>query len=154
MVASDDVVSTLTSQMGSLIGYVKVLESVVVGISAVILATLFFTTVGSRKGEFAVLRMIGATRRHVVSMAVYESVAMSALGAMAGVVLALATVLPFSGMVGDALEMPYSTPTLPVLIPGALFAFAVPFAIGPFASLVAAFSMSRKEAYLLMREGE
>ncbi|MBR6038429.1 MAG: ABC transporter permease [Candidatus Methanomethylophilaceae archaeon] len=154
VVASTDVVSRITAQMGSLTGYVEVLESVVVGISAVILAALFVTAVGSRKGEFAVLRMIGATRRHVVSMAVYESATMSALGALAGVVLALATILPFSGMIGDALGMPYSTPSLSSLIPGALSAFTIAFAIGPLVSLAAACSMSRKEAYTLLREGE
>jgi len=152
--SSEDVTSKITAQMGSLTGYVEAFELMVVAISAVILAVLFANSVGSRRKDFAVLRMMGATRGHIVSMALYESAVVSALGALAGIVLALAFVLPLSGIIGDSLGMPYISPSLASLVPAATVAFAVAFVIGPLSSLAAAFSLSRKDIHRLFREGE
>ena len=154
VLSSEDVTSKITAQMGSLTGYVEAFELMVVAISAVILAVLFANSVGSRRKDFAVLRMMGATRGHIVSMALYESAVVSVLGALAGIVLALAFVLPLSGIIGDSLGMPYISPSLASLVPAATVAFAVAFVIGPLSSLAAAFSLSRKDIHHLFREGE
>ncbi len=154
VVSSEDVTSKITVQMGSLIGYVEAFELTIIAISVVILVSLFISNVASRRKDYAVLRMIGATRGHVVSMAVYESAVISALGASAGIVLSLALVLPLSGTIGGSLGMPYISPSLPSLVPDAAVAFAVAFAVGPLSSLAAAYRLSKSDPHALFREGD
>lgn len=154
VVSSADVVSKMTMQMGSLIEFVEIFKYTIAAASVAVLATLFATTIISRKREFAMLRMIGATRGQVASAVVYESAAISFFGALAGIALSMSIVLPFSGTIGGFLGMPYMSPTVSSMIPDSVLAFLLAFAIGPLSSVVVAFKLSRNETYALMKEGE
>lgn len=154
VVTSSEVTSKITLQMGSLVGYVEVFEVTVFVMAFVILCILFSVTVDSRRSEFAVLRMVGATRAQVASVVIYESVAIAAVGALAGIVLSLAVMVPFSALIGDALGLPYVTPSLTALLPAVALSFAVSFVIGPLSATVSAYRLTKNDIQNLFREGE
>jgi putative ABC transport system permease protein len=154
VVLSSDVTSKITLQMGSLIGYVEVFEFTIMAMGIIISIVLFTVMMNSRYREFAILRMIGADRRQVASVILCESLTIGVLGAVAGVVLSLAVVLPFSGMIGGELGLPYVSPSLGELVPEALLALFISAAVGPLSALASAVRLSRTEIYDLLRGGE
>lgn len=153
VVVSGDVTGEITMQMGSLIGYTEVFQITALILAVIVLATLFSIHAESRKREFAVLRMIGATRAGVAGSVLYESAVIGLAGALIGILLSAATVIPFSGAIGDALGLPYITSTSD-LLPYAVLSFVVAFVIGPLSASFSAARLLRSDSYELFREGE
>jgi putative ABC transport system permease protein len=67
------------------------LGTVSLAVGFLLVTTLVTVSVNERIGEIAVMRAIGVSRAHVVSQIVLESMAISIVGAFAGLFLGLAT---------------------------------------------------------------
>jgi putative ABC transport system permease protein len=123
-------------------------------LALIVLAAVFSLSVHERKKEFAVLRILGATRRKLAAMVLSESALAGISGGAAGIVLASLVVFPFSTLIGERLALPWlDAPffSITLLALGSLFLSAL---AGPLASLYSALRISGAETYYTMREGE
>jgi putative ABC transport system permease protein len=122
-------------------------------LTLITLSVVFSVTVNERKKEFGVLRAIGATRIKTSFIILKESLFISVLGGIAGVLLASIVVFPFSTYIGDLLSLPYLQPNIYTII--AIFGISlfVSFLAGPLSAAYSAIKISKAETYLNIREG-
>ena len=81
-----------------------------------------------------------------------ESLIVSALGAVAGIVLAAIFMFAFNGALEAALYLPFLLPDAPLLVGFAALAFAITLVAGPAASAVSALRLSRVDPGQVLRE--
>ena len=154
VVESSDVVSDITGRMGSLIGFIDLFQVTIVFMAAVVLVALFSLYVFENRKEYAVLRMIGASRASVSGLVLSEAAIVSVIGAVVGVAIALAVVVPLSGNIGDAIGMPYMQAGFGQLLTALLTSFVIAAVVGSLSALVSAVRIAGKDAYSSFREGE
>ncbi|MDR3074862.1 MAG: ABC transporter permease [Candidatus Methanoplasma sp.] len=153
VIKSDAVVAGLTQQMGHLVGYIKVFEVMLWILAVVVLGVLFSVSINERKKEFAIFRMMGATRIKLLSLVFAESSVISIAGALIGVLMALLFVIPFSNSIGSSLGLPYLVPPLSSILFLVLLSVSVSFAIGPLTAMWSARRIGRSEAHSAFMEG-
>lgn len=119
-----------------------------------VLVIVFSIIAGERKKEFAILRTIGATRNKLARIILSESMIISALGGIFGIVAASLVVFPFQVYIGDKLGMPYLLPSAGIVFVIFVVVLIISFLIGPLTSASSAVRISRAETYVTMREGE
>jgi putative ABC transport system permease protein len=154
VVVSQGIFSGISKALGGLTAYIHLFSIVLWVLAFVVLSAVFSSSVHERKKEFAVLRILGATRKKLAAMVLGESVIAGSAGGAAGIVLASLAIFPFSTLIGERLELPYlDAPLINIvlLVLGSLFLSAL---AGPLASLHAALRISKAELYFTMREGE
>lgn len=119
-----------------------------------LLSIVFSVTANERKKEFALFRILGATRRRLSRLILREALYISLGGGLLGVLLAALAVFPFSVYIGDRLGMPYLLPGMGEILLILCGSLLLSAACGPLASAHAARKISRAETYHTMREGE
>jgi putative ABC transport system permease protein len=83
-----------------------ILGAVSLAVGFLLVTTLVTVGVNERAGEFAVMRAVGVSRPHVVQQVVLEGLALSGLGALAGLLLGLVTARYLNGVLGDFPGLP------------------------------------------------
>ena len=122
-------------------------------IIALVVLVVSFTVAGRhRTREFAVLRVIGATRSMLSRLVVTESVIVSAFGALAGCAVALAGMFAFGGAIEQALGLPFLAPAVLQVVLATLLVFAIALLAGPVASMFSARKLARVDAGQTLRE--
>ena len=121
-------------------------------LAVAILSVTFVMIAHERRKEFAILRVMGASRRTLSGLLLTEASLISLLGAAAGAVLGALAVCPFSGLIRDRLDLPYLLPgagTVAALLAGAV---AVTVLAGAVTSALAAGRIGKRETGLILRE--
>ena len=127
--------------------------AVAVCVLALVVLLVSFTMLGrQRTREFAVLRVIGASRRMLAGIVMRETLVVSLVGALAGLLAAGVVVLGFSGAIEQALGLPFLMPQAAGLAAYAARALAVSLVAGPVASAASAFGLSRVDTGQILRE--
>jgi putative ABC transport system permease protein len=154
VILSQGILTSIAGTLRSLVGYIRVFSFALWIITFLVLAAVFTGGIHERKKEFAILRLLGATRKKVTRLVLYESALAALAGGLAGISAAALTVFPFSVFIGGRLELPYIQPG-PAVIAG-IFFFSLFFSVaaGPLASVYSALKISGAETYFTMREGE
>ena len=149
---SDSPTKTLTEKqfqlqfmemMGNVKGLIRIISLVILFAVTLIVANTVAMSARERVTEIAVMRTLGFRRSHILSFILSESVLMSLLGGIVGVVLAKFVLIP--GMV-KGME---TTPMAPFLInfrvtlPTLLAAFGVSVGVGILAGFAPAIRSSR-----------
>lgn len=148
--------SMITGVSDSLAGISRAVTwmvAVVWALSLVILLLAHVLIVRERSREFAVLRLLGASRGMLGRMALLESAACGLLGGLAGTGTAAVGVLSFSTLIESSLGLPYLVPgigTLLLLAAGTVLASA---AVSSLAGAFAARRLSRTDPGSALREG-
>jgi putative ABC transport system permease protein len=154
VVVSQRIFSGISETLAGMIDYIRLFSVILWVLALIILAAVFSLSIHERKKEFAVLRILGATRRKLAAMVLSESALACVTGGAAGIVLASLVVFPFSTLIGERLGLPWlDAPffNISLLALGSLFLSAL---AGPLASFYSALRISRAETYYTMREGE
>jgi len=154
LVAAYGIYSSMAMNLRFFTGIITTI-TVVLGIFAVfILAVLFSLITGGRKKEFAVIRILGATRRKLANIVLAEAFNISFLGAVLGCFFAGIIVFPFGRYIGVQMGMPLLLPGVFESVLLLIFSLVLAIAVGPLASAYSAWKISRAETYATMREGE
>jgi putative ABC transport system permease protein len=151
---SQGIFARIAATLSGLVKYIHIFSIALWALAIIVLSAVFSGTIYERKKEFAVLRILGATRKKLVGIVLNESFIAGIAGGFAGVVLASLAVFPFSTYISEQLELPYLDAPLfyiILLVFGSLFLSAV---VGPLSSLYSALRISGAETYFTMREGE
>lgn len=150
--AAKNMMSNVASAIGNLSFYVYILIFVLWILTVLVLFTVFSSIINERKKEFAMLRIIGATKKKILSLAFTEALLISGSGAASGSFLALCVVLLFNQAFSQAVKLPYLRPH--ALWICCLFAAVTLLvsATGPLASLKMVRQFSNAEDAISARE--
>ncbi|MDR0629550.1 MAG: ABC transporter permease [Treponema sp.] len=154
VLVSQRIFSRIAEALSGLVYYIRIFSAALWVLAVIILAAVFSGTIHERKKEFALLRILGATRKKLVGMVLSESSLAGMAGAVIGILLASLTVFPFSALISERLELPYLDAPLFNSIPLVLGSLLLSVLVGPLASLYSALRISGAETYFTMREGE
>jgi putative ABC transport system permease protein len=154
VLVSQGIFSHISETLSGLVSYIHIFSAVVWILALVILAAVFSLSIHERKKEFAVLRILGATRKKLAGIVLGESAIAGIAGGVAGIVLASLVIFPFSTLISERLELPYLDAPLLHSIRLVLGSLVLSALTGPLASLYAALRISKAETYFTMREGE
>ena len=122
-------------------------------LAIVILLIAYAMMVSQRRREFAVLRMLGASRRGLFGVMLHEAALCSLLGGLLGVLVAAGIVFPFTTLIENKLGLPYLTPALGTILALALGTVALTLTIGALSGGTAAYKLSRTDPGTALREG-
>ena len=120
----------------------------------IVLVVSFSVLVGEMKKEFALLRVMGTSRRKLAGILLKETLILSVSGGAAGVIMGLLVVIPFSGLIETGLKLPFLLPGIRETGWLAFAAMAVICLAGPAASAYAVLRLSRVDPATILREGE
>ena len=148
------------SMVSSIAGGLHTVSHVISGLTVmiwilaiVILLIAFGMIAHERTREFAILRVMGASRKMVSRLLLMEAAILSLAGAAVGAGLAALVVFPFSGFIRDKLELPYLLPGAGWIAALLIGSVLVAVIAGSLASAVSAARISRNETGLILREG-
>ena len=130
---------------GLLVGAIWVL-------ALIILVAVYALVSNERRREFAILRIMGASRRMLFRIMSAEAALISAIGAILGLAAGLLVTAPLSNRLQSTLNLPFSTPGWGSVLGLALGAFAVSMCAGIVTALLSARRITKNETGLLLRE--
>ena len=148
--------SMITGVSDSLAGVSRTVTVLIIAVwvlAFIILLLAFAMIIRERVREFAVLRLVGASRGWLARMVLLESSICGLLGGLAGVGLAALLLFPFARLIESALGLPYLMPaagTVLLLAAGTVLLSALMAAL---ASVTAACRLSRVDPGIALREG-
>ncbi|MDR0707329.1 MAG: FtsX-like permease family protein [Treponema sp.] len=154
VVVSQSVFSSMAGTLSGFMSYVYIFSAVMWVMAVIVLAAVFSGTIHERKKEFAVLRILGATRKRLVGIVLSESSIVGIAGGIVGIALASLAVFPFSALISERLALPWLDASFFNIVSLVLFCLLLSALTGPLASLYAALKISGAETYITMREGE
>ena len=117
----------------------------------VILLLAFTMSVNERKKEFAILRVIGASRKKLSLIVMQEALITGMAGGISGTVLGLLILLPFTSLTEQMLGLPYLLPDVGQIILFAAMSVLLSLVAGAVSAAVSAFRISRIDTALILR---
>ena len=148
--------SMITGVSDGLAGVSRTVTILIVAVwvlAFIILLLAFALIVRERIREFAVLRLVGASRSQLSRMVLLESTACGLLGGLAGTGLAALLLFPFAQLIESSLKLPYLMPgagTVLLLAAGTVLLSAL---VAALSSVTAARRLSRVDPGIALREG-
>jgi putative ABC transport system permease protein len=121
----------------AIVGAIQVISVVVIGIILMVLANTMAMTARERSGEYAVLKTLGFQKRFVFALIAGESVAIAAIGGIAGAVMS------FPGAVIFRKQMESFLPVFEIEPSTIALLLAVSLAVGLLAAIPPAIKASR-----------
>ncbi len=131
--------------IGLLVGAVWVL-------ALIVLIAVYALVSNERRKEFAILRIMGASRKMLFRIMSAEAALIGAIGAILGLAIGLLLTTLLSGRLQSVLNLPFSTPGWQSVLGLALGAFAVSVIAGIVTALLSAWRITKSETGLLLRE--
>ena len=131
----------------------RALIGAVWALALVILLVAFAMMIHERRREFAVLRLLGVSRRGLRGEILAETALCSLAGALVGVWVAALGVFPFTTLIEIKLGLPYLTPSAGTLLKLAGGTVLATLLIGVLAGAWAAARLSRTDPGTTLREG-
>ena len=150
-IQTDAFVTDISSGMTKISRIIGLLVVAVWILAIVILMLSFVLISNERKKEFAVLRVLGASRKKLSSILMKEAVMINCIGGIVGAVLAVLLVELFRSVIESSLNLPFLLPAFPNLVLLLLGAILVSVAAGSVAALASAMRISRVDPALILR---
>lgn len=141
----------------SLSGVSKVARVLVLAIWVValgIMAAAYVLMTGERKKEFAVMRVLGASRRKLSGIVLLEGVGLSFAGSMFGALLGLVVIISFSGFIESKLGLPFLLPETGTIALSAAAAILLTTASGAVTAGISAHRIGKADTGTILRSGE
>lgn len=145
-------ISDLSEGLTGTSALIGIMAAVIWAMAVIILVIVFALLSNERKKEFAVLRVMGASRKMLSRIMGTEAAVLGAIGAIIGIVLSVLAVFPLSGSIRDMLKLPFFMPDLWVVLLLAAGAFLISVSASVLTALLSAKKITTNETALLLRE--
>ena len=148
--------SMITGVSDSLAGVsrtVTILIAAVWALAFIILLLAFALIIRERAREFAVLRLLGASRGMLARTVLLESAQCGLLGGVTGVGLSALLLFPFAQLIESALRLPYLMPDGKNIVWLGLGTVLLSVIVAALSSVIAAYRLSRVDPGNALREG-
>lgn len=148
---SKKMMNNVSTGIASLSLYIKLLNVALYVLSLVVLVISFSAIFNERRSEFAMMRIIGATKLHLASLATFEAFIISAIASLAGTVLSLVVLLLFDQAIIASLKLPYLSPSIFWVLFSAFMSFVAISLIAPISTLKTVFDITKDEIAISSR---
>ena len=145
---SKQMMSNVSSGIENLTLYIRILIITLYLLSFVVLIVSFSSIFNERRSEFAMMRIVGATRTWVAILASLESFMISSVAAFLGTITSLFIILLFNQAIVAYLKMPFLSPSISWIVLSSIGSFLVISLIAPISSLRTAFNLTKTEIAL------
>ncbi len=148
--------SMITGVSDSLAGVsrtVTILIAAVWALAFIILLLAFALIIRERAREFAVLRLLGASRGMLGCTVLLESGLCGLLGGVTGVGFSALLLFPFTQLIESALQLPYLMPDVKNIVWLGLGMVLLSVIVAALSSVIAAYRLSRADPGSTLREG-
>lgn len=147
VVVGERFVREFSGKISAFLAFSLAAAALVLAVAVVSLALSFSLSIGERRREFAVLRVLGAERRRLRSVLLHEAAALGSAGAAAGIFLSALAVVAFGPLASRAASLPFSPGGAAEVLAAAAAVFAVSVLSCVLASLAGASRLSEVEPY-------
>ena len=152
-VRTQNMISGLSQSLIGISEMTKILMAAIWVLSLIIMAVAFSMIINERKREFAVLRVIGASRGRLAVTVLCEAAVIGMIGGLLGVIAGCIIIFSFEGVMSDELGMPYLVPNMRNMLQTGAAAILSPTVAGLVTSAFSAVRISRIDTGLILREG-
>ena len=146
-----DMISGVSDSLIGVSDMIGVLMCAVWVLGLVILFIAVYLSVNGRKKEFAVLRVMGASRKKLSGLVIQETLIITLTGAVIGTALGLLLILPFSSLIEESTGLPFLVPDAFSVAVCAVLALAVSVLAGIISALYSARRISRIDTGVILR---
>ena len=151
-VQTKNMISGIADSLAGISEVTGVLMAVIWVIGFSVLAIAFFMMTNERKREFALLRVVGASRKKVSGIVLSEGCVISLAGSLAGILIGFLVFLPFGNYIEGRLNLPFLLPKSYSLFLWALLSLLTALFAGALSSAFAAVRIGRLEPGTVLRE--
>ena len=148
-----DMISGVAGQLESASKIISFLIAAIWLLSIFILVLAFTMIANERKKEFAILRVLGSSRKMVAGVILKEALMVNLIGSLIGAVIAIMLVILLSGISLTSFDLPFLLPGFSEMFLLAVITIIVSVIAGCLASSLSAFKTSKIDTALILREG-
>lgn len=152
VIQSNDMIRRIGGRLSDITAIVYLISGLLWLMSVFSLFIVFSIMINERRREYALLRALGTNRNKLVAIIVSESVIISAVGALCGIIIACLIVFPFRLYIATTLNIPYLNPSAGLVIVLLIVTFLIAIFTGLIASLGSAVRVSRMDTNSMIRE--
>lgn len=151
-VATKNMLSGVSDSLGGISDVTRILVVTLWILILIILIIYFSSMIHVRRKEFAILRVMGVSQKMMAKIVFMESIIISVVGAMAGMILTVIMIYPFSNLISQQTGLPFLTPSAGNVAVNVAVTFLVIVAAGTLTAAYEALSLSKTDAGLVLRE--
>lgn len=153
-IPTTSLISGISDGLAGISTTIGILIAAAAVLAFVILALAFAMMINERKKEFAVLRVIGVSRRKLAGTVWKEVLLLCGTGGICGVLLGFLIIVPFNRIISAKLALPFLLPGAAGILGYLILALVIAIAAGSLASFWTVRKISRLDAGLILREGQ
>lgn len=150
-VRTGNMIAGVAQSLGGISTIARILSVFIWILTLIILTIAFWMMANERKKEFAVLRVIGASKKDLASIVLMEGGIVSLIGSVIGVIIGALVILPFSSMIEQALSLPFLLPGAGQLVLTAVGAVLLSIVFGAASSWLAAYRIAGADTGTILR---
>ncbi|MBR1739472.1 MAG: FtsX-like permease family protein [Ruminococcus sp.] len=150
-VQTKEMISGISESLSGISGVIGILVTAVWALGLVILLISFTMSVNERKKEFAVLRIMGASRGRLAGIVLSEALLTCIPGGLVGTGIALSVILPFNALIEKTLALPFLLPSAGQIAAYCAAALVISALTCAAAAAVCAIRISRIDTGLILR---
>lgn len=154
IVDTKNMISDIAQKLRGLSSYIYIISAIIWLLAMCVLFVIFAVTFNTRKKEFAIYRVLGASRKKLRNIVLCEAFFISAGGTLIGFILAGIVIFSFNTYIGTLMDLPYLRPDFVTIASFTVVSFVFSLLTGPLASVYIAIKLSRTDIYTSLKEGE
>jgi putative ABC transport system permease protein len=154
IVILNDMMKHVRDQVNNIKGLAYGIQGLLWIVSILILTVIYTFTANERKREFGLLLVLGATRKKLESLLMTETMIISLLGALLGVIAASLIMFEFRMLIAISLGIPYIQPTIDLTIKLAAMSILISVLTGLIACIYSLKRIENLETHIMIREYE
>ena len=150
-IRTQNMISGVSESLSGVSAAVSVLMVVVWILSAVILSIVFTMNINERKKEFAVLRVLGASRVKLAGLVFREAALYGFLGSLLGAGMTVLITALFTPAIENMIGLPFLLPPVPVMLIVGALTVVLTVAAGAVTAASSAVKISKIDTGLILR---
>ena len=151
-VTAKSMTSDVSDSLSGITKIVKVLIVIMWILCVTMMMIVFSMIMNERKKEFAILRMIGVSRKKLASLIVSESVILGLSGGIIGIATVMLFGISFKNLIQESLGLPYLMPEIIKILILCVMTLLISAVSGAAASAMSAIKISRQDTGLILRD--
>ena len=150
-IRTQNMISGVSESLSGVSATISLLMVVVWILSVVILAIVFTMNINERKKEFAVLRVLGASRVKLAGLVFREAALYGFLGSLLGAGLTVLITALFTPAIENMIGLPFLLPPVPVMLIAGALTVVLTVAAGAVTAASSAVKISKIDTGLILR---
>lgn len=151
---SKSMMNEVSNSALEMINYVYILIALVWILTFIVLSLVYSITIKERKRELATMRILGATKKILSNIILYEVLIINFIGAISGATLGFVISILFGRWFSQSFKMPFLAPNFVVLAVIFLAVLVIATLMGPISTLSSIKKMNKDELGLLLRQND